>query len=152
MNTTPNCPLCKLNDPANRNYAYLKEYKYWNVRVTPNQHLLGAHVISLKRHTEKMSDLEPREFEELIDIQKELENALEKTFRPHNYNYLQLGNVVRHLHIHMLPRYSDIKEFVELKWEDKIYRETPGVAPVLKQTPDPEYVVVGIKKEILKHL
>lgn len=144
------CKLCKLSDE--KDHTYLKEYNYWHLRTTPIQHTLGAHVISLKRHAERFSELRPEELAEYISIQKDIERALKNTFKPDRINYIQLGNVINHVHVHLIPRYASNKEFAGQTWQDKMFVETPGLAPVMKQTPDSQETILKIKEEMIKHL
>lgn len=144
------CSLCKLN--TEKEYSYLKEFPHWHVRVAPCQHTLGAMIISTKRHTVGLSAVTREELLELHDIQKELERTLTTLFQPDRFNYIQMGNVVTHLHLHLVPRYSNPRSFAGKQWEDRAFVDTPGQAPPLKQEKDTEEVITKIKREVLLQL
>jgi|SRR3989344_7370234 len=144
------CKLCELNESSKRDYSYFKEYKHWNVRVTPIQHSLGCFVISLKRHIETFSDANEEEMKNLLEVQKDVERRLIKMFNPDRFNYIQLGNVMRHLHFHLIPRYKDPRNFAGKEWQDKMFTETPGLAPIFKQDKDPQELIEELKEELIK--
>lgn len=141
------CPLCELNNE--QNYSYLKEYQHWHVRVAPCQHTLGAMIISTKRHTVGLSTVTRDELLELQEIQKELERALTTLFQPDRFNYIQMGNVVTHLHLHLVPRYREPRTFAGKQWEDRAFVETPYLAPPLKQEKDGEGAIVAIRSAVV---
>ena len=150
MEKTSECPLCKLN--AEREYSYLKEFLHWHVRVAPCQHMLGAMIISTKRHTVGLSTVTRDELLELHEIQKELERALTALFQPDRFNYIQMGNVVTHLHLHLVPRYAKPRAFAGKTWEDRAFVETPGQAPPLKQEKDEETIIAELREVTFRSL
>ena len=100
----------------------IKEYKYWEISIKTNQTYLGSCIIWCKRENVlDLTDATKEEREELFLILKKLKEALIKTFRPDWFNYSFLGNEVRHLHCHFIPRYSESREFEGVKFEDKLW-------------------------------
>jgi diadenosine tetraphosphate (Ap4A) HIT family hydrolase len=66
-----------------------------------------AAVVFRGRHVANFTDLSPNE---LADYWKDIQSvglAIERVFRPCHVNYLLLGNIVPHLHVHVVPRYLD---------------------------------------------
>lgn len=100
----------------------IKDYKYWEVYVAENQSYLGRCVVWCKREeAEDLTDVTEEEWEELIIILRELKEAITKAFGPGWFNYSFLGNDLRHLHAHFIPRYSSKKEFAGTTFEDKLW-------------------------------
>jgi len=100
----------------------IKEYKYWEVFIHQNQSYLGRCVIWCKRDDAlDLTDATKEEKEELFLILQELREALIKTFHPDWFNYAFLGNSMRHLHCHFIPRYAKPKTFEGIKFEDKLF-------------------------------
>jgi diadenosine tetraphosphate (Ap4A) HIT family hydrolase len=84
----------------------------WRLSVAANQHVLGWLIIfpPLEEETSivHLSDQQMVEFKRIGLVAEEL---LKNTFQSEWFNYLQEGNGVRRLHIHLEPRYSSNREF-----------------------------------------
>jgi len=64
-------------------------------------------VVFSRRHVAAFTDLTPSELTDYwLDIQ-DVARAIERVFKPCHVNYQLLGNVVPHLHVHVVPRYLD---------------------------------------------
>ena len=66
-----------------------------------------AAVVFRGRHVADFTDLAATE---LADYWKDVQNVarmIERVFSPCHVNYLLLGNIVPHLHVHVVPRYLD---------------------------------------------
>jgi diadenosine tetraphosphate (Ap4A) HIT family hydrolase len=65
--------------------------------------------------------------DELVDYWKDIQDVgqmIERVFTPCHMNYLLLGNIVPHLHVHVVPRYlDDPSPERPLPWEP---REVPA--------------------------
>lgn len=99
----------------------LKAYKHWTASVSTRQTTLGSAVIKANRSgVERISDLSDEELAELKTVMKEFEDMLEKNplFHPDRFNYLQLGNLLKQLHFHVIPRYSSERVFAGETWID----------------------------------
>lgn len=100
----------------------IKEYKYWEVSIKINQTYLGSCIIWCKRENAlDLTDATKEEREELFLILKKVKEELTKIFQPNWFNYSFLGNETRHLHCHLIPRYSESREFEGVKFEDKLF-------------------------------
>jgi len=62
---------------------------------------------------------------DLSVIVNEIETKLTKSFAPEKFNYVMLMMVDRHLHFHVIPRYSAPKQFGGLTWEDQGWPALP---------------------------
>jgi len=64
-------------------------------------------VVFRRRHVAAMTDLAPEELADYwADIQ-DVGRGVERVFKPCHLNYQLLGNIVPHLHVHIVPRYLD---------------------------------------------
>jgi len=111
------CKWCDFKD----DYLLLKEYNYWNLYLAESQFILGWSCAVLKRHAEFFDDLTNEELIELKQVVKEFKLALEKVFHPDWFNIMQLGNMVKHIHFQLVPRYEDRKEYEGRTFVDKDY-------------------------------
>lgn len=101
-----NCVLCDDNlEPL------IGESIHWIHILNYNQDFLGKSMIVLRRHLESVTDLANDEW---IDLQEQLKiatNALQAAFAPVHFNYAFLQNQDKHVHIHVIPRYSGTQVF-----------------------------------------
>ena len=79
-------------------------------------------------HVKEMSDLAPADRLLLNDAVWHVELALRDVMAPGKINVASLGNVVPHLHWHVIPRYADDAHFPSPVWAQAV-RQTE--APVL---------------------
>ncbi len=98
----------------------VKRYDHWTVFVNLNQEHLGRCIIKLNRHLVDFFEVTEEEREELFGtVVPELKVALKRSFDPDLFNYASLGNCVRHLHLHVIPRYKDEREFEDVVFRDR---------------------------------
>jgi diadenosine tetraphosphate (Ap4A) HIT family hydrolase len=100
----------------------IKEYKYWSIYAHGNQNYLGRCVVWCKREDAlDLADATKEEQEELFLVLQDLRKAVSAVFQPDWFNYAFLGNEMRHLHGHFIPRYAKPKVFMGTSFEDKLY-------------------------------
>lgn len=64
-------------------------------------------VVFRGRHVADMGDLTPEELAHYWRDVQHVSRAITRAFAPCHINYLLLGNLVPHLHVHVVPRYLD---------------------------------------------
>ena len=69
-----------------------------------------------QRHVAEMTDLDLTERQHLMAVVFAAEKALRTTARPDKINLASLGNVVPHLHWHVIPRWRDDRHFPNAVW------------------------------------
>jgi len=111
------CDLCKMIVEC----PWIKEYTHWKLGVCPNQHTLGSLVVMMKTHKESFTELGDEEILEMGNAIKLAEKILDTQFKPDWYNVQQNGNWEHHLHVHIIPRYKEKKDFEGREFEDKTY-------------------------------
>lgn len=99
----------------------------WNISLRPAQVTLGSLILSLDRECPNLSSLTPKEGEELSSAFVVIEKVLSKTFKPEKINYLVLMMVDNQVHFHVIPRYSSIRDFEEIGYEDINWPKPPDV-------------------------
>jgi diadenosine tetraphosphate (Ap4A) HIT family hydrolase len=67
-------------------------------------------------HDKEMTDLEVLDRILLMDAVWQTEMAVREVMQPHKVNIASLGNVVPHLHWHVIPRYTDDMHFPGPVW------------------------------------
>jgi diadenosine tetraphosphate (Ap4A) HIT family hydrolase len=68
------------------------------------------------RHVAEMSDLTDVERRHLIEVVNATEAAVRQVMRPDKINLASLGNVVPHLHWHVIPRWAGDSHFPAPIW------------------------------------
>ncbi len=101
--------------------------KYWSLSLRPAQPTLGSCVISLNRYCEKLSDITEQESADFKEVVTYAEKALTQAFNYDKINYLMLMMVDPHLHYHVIPRYSSVREFAQLEWKDTNWPTPPDL-------------------------
>jgi diadenosine tetraphosphate (Ap4A) HIT family hydrolase len=81
--------------------------------------------VIVNRHVKEMTDLAERE--RLMRVVFACEAALRQLYNPEKVNLASLGNVVPHLHWHVIARFSDDGHFPDAIWAPPRRRATPRV-------------------------
>ena len=68
------------------------------------QFYLGYTLLVLNQHAEELFDLDQALRQQFIEDANRIAEALNKTCSPLKMNYCLLGNTLRHLHWHLIPR------------------------------------------------
>jgi diadenosine tetraphosphate (Ap4A) HIT family hydrolase len=75
-------------------------------------------------HASEMTDLTYSEREHLMNLVFVVEDAIRQVMKPTKVNLAALGNMVPHIHWHVIPRFTDDVFFPGSVWSSRI-RETP---------------------------
>ncbi|MDO4640545.1 MAG: HIT domain-containing protein [Neisseria sp.] len=67
-------------------------------------------------HVAEMTDLAAEQRNELMDMVYRVERAMRQVFRPAKINLASLGNVVPHLHWHVIARFTEDAHFPAPVW------------------------------------
>ncbi len=79
------------------------------------------------QHVAEMTDLTYSEREHLMTLVFAVEEAVRHVMHPDKMNVAALGNMVPHIHWHVIPRYKDDAFFPGSVWSNKI-NKTPAPA------------------------
>ncbi|MGV8989966.1 MAG: HIT family protein [Thiobacillus sp.] len=80
--------------------------------------------VIVNAHIKEMTDLLVSDQEKLMRVVFAAEAALRKVMKPDKINLASLGNVVPHLHWHVIPRFVDDPHFPNPVWGARL-RDTP---------------------------
>jgi diadenosine tetraphosphate (Ap4A) HIT family hydrolase len=78
-------------------------------------------------HVKEMSDLAPAERLALMDAVNQVELAQRAVLAPDKINLASLGNVVPHLHWHIIPRFLDDAHFPNPVWASAVRATDPAM-------------------------
>jgi diadenosine tetraphosphate (Ap4A) HIT family hydrolase len=79
-------------------------------------------------HAAEMSELDSAQRSHLMRIVFEVEAGLRECLRPDKVNLASLGNVVPHLHWHVIPRFRDDPHFPNPIWGARMRQPAPRSA------------------------
>jgi diadenosine tetraphosphate (Ap4A) HIT family hydrolase len=89
------------------------------VLVGDPEHPAFCRVI-LNAHEREMTDLSAVDCARLMDLVFRAEGALRTLLLPDKMNVASLGNMVAHLHWHVIPRFADDPHFPNSVWSGKL--------------------------------
>ncbi len=92
--------------------------EYWDVFLHQDQTALGRLYFWYKKEAEDLLDIPKNALIEFYNIGRNIKFALENLFQPDMFNYLSLNNFTKHLHIHLIPRYSKEINYFGLTFKD----------------------------------
>src|SRR5690606_983666 len=101
------------------------EYPHWSVLLRPQQATLGALVLVCREDATAFAEISAAAFAELGLAVREIEATLRRCFAFEKINYLMLMMVDPHVHFHVLPRYSGIREFGGVSFTDPGWPRLP---------------------------
>jgi diadenosine tetraphosphate (Ap4A) HIT family hydrolase len=90
----------------------------WSLYLNHNQNLLGKVMLVLNRHCESVLELTADEWSQLRDEVREAQLALDRLFRPDQYNLMFLMNLDHHVHLHVVPRYRTARSYGGQAFDD----------------------------------
>lgn len=99
------------------------------VRVD-DPHYPGFCRVIWNAHVREMTDLPPACRHELMTVVFAVEEVVRRLFAPDKINLASFGNVVPHLHWHIIPRWRDDRHFPEPVW-GQVRREDAGGRPMV---------------------
>ena len=90
--------------------------------------------VILNAHVREMTDLPPAERLRLMNVVFAVETAVREVAQPDKINLASFGNVVPHLHWHVIPRWADDVNFPDAIWAAaRRSNQVPMLAVNLKQ-------------------
>ena len=74
--------------------------------------------VILNRHVSEMTDLDTASRQRLMRVVFAAEQALRQLMQPAKINLASFGNMVAHLHWHIIARFADDKHFPGSIWDE----------------------------------
>ena len=114
MTILQNCALCQF--AASTVHANEK----FSVILADEANYPGFCRVIWRDHVREMSDLEQHDRLLLNEAVHQVELAVREVMAPTKINVASLGNVVPHLHWHVIPRYTDDAHFPAPVWAEAV--------------------------------
>lgn len=113
------CELCEQQGDV------LVKHQDWRIILMDDAHYPGFCRVIWSEHVREMTDLNPVQRTDLMNVVWQLEQTVREIMQPEKINLASLGNVVPHLHWHVIPRYTDDMHFPNPIW-GKVERSVNG--------------------------
>lgn len=97
--------------------------------VLTNEPFTGFCRVVAARHVREMTDLPLPEREHVLRVVFALEMALREMLHPDKMNVASLGNMVPHVHWHVIPRFADDSHFPKPVWADSVREPAQRTLP-----------------------
>ena len=103
------CPKCKIiADPSTlMPNQWIQEFEHGVWILSPNQYYPGYSELISKTHCREWHEVPAEIAQSLNENMRFIADKISKTCRPLTMNVASLGNVVEHLHWHIIPRYEN---------------------------------------------
>lgn len=108
------CMFCDQLSKESENVILINDI--CRVILVDNQYYPGYVQIILNNHVKELTELTLDEGLIIFKTIWLMEEKIRKTFKPDKINIASLGNVVPHLHWHIIPRYSNDRHFPNSIW------------------------------------
>ena len=106
-----NCELCDVNTGE-----VIFGSARWRVLLVDDVNYPGFCRVVWNAHVKEMTDLSDSERNEFMHAVWAVEQVVRDVMVPHKINLASFGNIVPHLHWHIIPRYTDDAHFPNPVW------------------------------------
>ena len=108
------CMYCERDARQSELMYPVKEYELATVFLHRNTVYPGRCILAMNRHVRTMTDLSDEERDAFFAIATSVARAIEAVFSPDQINYLMLGDIRPHLHLHLVPKYENGADFGQI--------------------------------------
>jgi diadenosine tetraphosphate (Ap4A) HIT family hydrolase len=133
---------CELCDPKLGDIVFSNAK--WRVILVDDAAYPGFCRVIWNAHVQEMTDLAESDRSDMMAAVWKVEAAIRAVMQPHKVNLASLGNVVPHLHWHVIPRYRDDAHFPAPVWA-AAQREAAGIE-------ERHALLPALRAELLKRL
>ena len=129
MVLNPTCELCQSSGGE-----LIHQGELFHVVLVDDANYPGFCRIIWRDHVKEITDLNELDRMLMMDVMWQVEQVVRDVMQPEKINLASLGNMVPHLHWHVIPRYSDDAHFPAPVWAEA------------KRTPSPESLAARLEK------
>jgi diadenosine tetraphosphate (Ap4A) HIT family hydrolase len=114
----------------------LEEFEHWLILLRPAQPTLGSLVLAAKSDATAYSRLPRDAFIEQADAVAVIERGLASFCAYERINYLMLMMVDPNVHFHVIPRYSEPREWDGMQFPDLGWPGPPQLGSAVQLSPE----------------
>lgn len=115
----PGCELCEAEGGR-----LVLSNEFLRVVLVDDPHFPGFARVIWHDHVREMSDLAAANQQRLMQAVFAVERAQRAVLAPDKVNLASLGNVVAHLHWHVIPRFADDSHFPQPVWGTRLREQS----------------------------
>jgi diadenosine tetraphosphate (Ap4A) HIT family hydrolase len=113
----------------------LKEFEHWLILLRPAQPTLGSLILAAKSDATGYSLLPREAFSEQAEVVAAIERTLKDFCAYERINYLMLMMVDPNVHFHVIPRYSEPREWGGVRFADAGWPGPPQLGNAIALSP-----------------
>jgi len=133
------CPLCAPRAESNAEWDFVAKLAQASLYLAKNQTYTGQCILIFDpRHAARPDELSAREWAELSADLQAASNAVVRAVKADHVNVASLGNVVPHVHWHVIPRF-----FGDARWGAPIWTNDLAEMKVTKLEPSAQAELVA---------
>lgn len=102
-----NCPYCTKNEKHMSSLIKICQLNVSTLYLLKEQTYKGRCIVVLNWHMTELFDLENEIMHLFAEDVSRAAKAISKAFQPQKINYAVYGDLVPHLHFHLVPKYID---------------------------------------------
>ncbi len=115
------CPFCREDPVENEWWTFVERLSTSKLCLSQNQTYRGQCLLIFEgKHAESIEELSEAEYVHFMNDLRHSVKSLQKVFKPDHLNIELLGNVVPHLHFHLIPRYMNDPRWMHPIWTTEI--------------------------------
>ena len=137
------CPLCHQDGGL-----LLARHDKWRIiRATGADaaDFPGCYRVIWNAHVAEWTDLEPSDRSLLMQTVAQVETAVRRHLQPTKVNLAALGNMVPHLHWHVIARFDWDNRFPAAVWAEPVRaRDAQGLAALVARLPDCDAAIAAL--------
>ncbi|WP_211233910.1 HIT family protein [Salibacterium aidingense] len=101
------CFYCTKDESLQRLMIQAMPMQISTLYIMKDQNYPGRCVLALNNHKTELYELSERERKQYFDDVADAAERISLSFRPDKINYAIYGDIVSHLHVHLVPKYVD---------------------------------------------
>ena len=113
MSFNENCFYCTKSEPLNTLMVEVCKLQVSTLYLMRDQTHKGRCVVALNDHKREIFELGDEERQKYFEDLSNASGAISRLFSPKKINYAAYGDIVDHLHFHIVPKYEDGAEWGE---------------------------------------
>jgi len=141
LSSEPSCELC-----AQPGGEVVWQSGSMRIVLVDDAHYPGFCRVIWNAHAKEMTDLSAADRACLMDIVWQVEAAVREVMQPLKMNVASLGNMVPHLHWHVIPRFADDAHFPAPIWAEAKRVPDAGLLEIRRAK------LPALRDAILRHL
>lgn len=130
------CMYCEKGSELHKQMLLALKLTCSDLYLFREQSYPGRCILVFRDHKHKLSDLTEEEYFGFCKDARKAAKILQTVFRPDKINYLILGDICPHLHLHLVPKYKDMREWgsvFQMFPEPAVYPEEKMLSEMIRQ-------------------